>query len=452
MFLENIQQIDKRLQEWNNKSEEEASIIAEENGWDWYFDWFDVGDTLRYKYEQADTDPQVANKYGRYDRFYDKHRTESSSVFLGVDGSFHELDRPIRKWTVYADCTKYECPYNKGENEKGHHRCSYFYDNTRMPDCFNDLFASLQSIKDITGDLEVVKKHSNIHKDIIGWFEQGDEYFKNKGDDSMAKPFWVALSELKIEDDISVYWDDGTMYINDESDGQATAQVSLFQSYKFAVLINASNFDYTASDKEVEKLSEELLDLIDEDFYAINIWNYIDDISSDFYKLTKRWLTIDDKRHIVCAMTEMGDGYDLTCGFGSASVIAKMLWDYIKGNEKANIPKTNNIIINRLADKYLQTDTYDIMKFAEELHKYVNFDTSIEINGSLWVNSAKYEYVDKIIINNDDVEIYYKDKQIGCIARENIVTLVEQNYEENIMTDLIDNLIHLFDIRKVGDF
>ena len=76
----------------------------------------------------------------------------------------------------------------------------------------------------------------------------------------------------------------------------------------------------------------------------------------------------------------------------------------------------------------------------------------IEINGALWVNSAKYEYVDKIVITNDEVLIYNKGKEIGSIERENINTLVEQNYELNILTDLIDNLIYLFDIRKVGDF
>ena len=268
----------------------------------------------------------------------------------------------------------------------------------------------------------------------------------------MSKPFWVALSELKVEDELSVFWTENMMYVNDENDGQATTNVSLFQAYKFAILINATYFDYIASDKEIKELSEQLLNLIDEDKKAINIWNYIDDIQKDFFKLTGRWIGLDDKRHIVCYMTKIGeDNYDLMCSFGSASYIAKMLWDYIKGNNKAHIPKCNNKVINNLADRYLKTDEYDILKFAEELHKEAKLNYEIEINGSLWVNSAKYEYVDKIIIDNDDVEIYYKNKEIGCIARENIITLIEQNYEENIMTDLIENLAHLFDITKVGD-
>lgn len=76
----------------------------------------------------------------------------------------------------------------------------------------------------------------------------------------------------------------------------------------------------------------------------------------------------------------------------------------------------------------------------------------IEINGSLWVNSAKYEYVDKIIITDEEVLIYYKEKEIGCILRENIQTLVEQNYKDNIMTDLIDNMSYVIDITKPNDF
>ena len=392
--------------EWLNKTEEESEQMAQENGWGWYFDWFDVGDSLRYKYEQADKDPQVANKYNRYDRFYDEHRTESSSVFLGIDGSFHESDKPIHKWTVYADCTKYECPYNKGEDEKGHHRCSYFYDDSRMPDCFNDLFASIQAIKDVTGDLSVIKRDLNIHKDIIGWFEYGDKYFKEMK--TMSKPFWVALSELKTEDKISVYWEDGMMYVNDESDGQATENVSFFQAYKFAVLINATIFDYTASDEEVKQLGKELLNLIDEDERAVNIWEYFDDISEDFEKLTGIKIDIDQKRAIVSDMTEMGeDGYNLMCGFGSVSFIAKMLWNYIKGDNKL-YQNCNNPTANELADKYLQTDDYDIIKFAEELHKECQYKMTIPTDFDEYLFQSSrisfkcYELLEYLLENNID--------------------------------------------------
>ena len=60
--------------EWCKKSEKEQSKIAEENGWLWYFDWLEIGDTIRYKYEKVDTDPKVADKYGGYDRWYETHR------------------------------------------------------------------------------------------------------------------------------------------------------------------------------------------------------------------------------------------------------------------------------------------------------------------------------------------------------------------------------------------
>ena len=40
---------------------------------------------------------------------------------------------------------------------------------------------------------------------------------------------------------------------------------------------------------------------------------------------------------------------------------------------------------------------------------------------------------------------------IGSIARENLQTMLERNYEENMTTDLIENLAHLFDMTKVGD-
>lgn len=79
-------------------------------------------------------------------------------------------------------------------------------------------------------------------------------------------------------------------------------------------------------------------------------------------------------------------------------------------------------------------------------------EITIEINGSLWVNSAKYEYVDEIVVTEEELLIYHNGNEIGSILRENINTLIEQNYEKNLMTDLIDNLIYLFDITKAGDF
>lgn len=264
--------------------------------------------------------------------------------------------------------------------------------------------------------------------------------------------FWRELTKIENNDNIIVKWIDGHMYVGDEHNNTASQQTSLYQAYRFAILIHAS-FDYIATDKEVRQLSEKLLDLVEYEDKKIKVWEFLDDISDDFKILTNRQISIDDKRYIVSVMTDIDD-YDMLCEFGSATFISKMLWDYIKGNDYKNIQKCSNPIINKIADNFLQADTYDLIEFAEALHKEASRynNHTIEINGSLWVNSAKYEYVDKIIINYDDVDIYYKGKNIGCIARENINTLIEQNYDENIMTDLIENLIHLFDITKVGDF
>lgn len=110
-----------------------------------------------------------------------------------------------------------------------------------------------------------------------------------------------------------------------------------------------------------------------------------------------------------------------------------------------------NVLAIQLAEKYLPTDDYDLHKFAEKLHEDIKITHEININGSLWGNSAKYEYVDKIVVGYDDIGIYWKGKMIGSIARENLQTMLEQNYEENTTIDLIEELVHSFDMKKVGD-
>lgn len=75
----------------------------------------------------------------------------------------------------------------------------------------------------------------------------------------------------------------------------------------------------------------------------------------------------------------------------------------------------------------------------------------LEINGSLWINSVKYEYVDKIIIDTDDVNVVKDEQIIGSVARENIETMIEQNYELDIMTDLLENMMHIIDIANPDD-
>ena len=167
--------------EWCKKSEEEQLKIAEKNEWLWYTDWYDLGDILRSAYEQADTSKDVTKKYGGYDRWNEEHKIETSNVFLGIDGGFHISNNPINQWTVYNPCTNNECPYNQGEYANND-KCGYFGCNERQYDCFNDLFASIKAIIDVCGKdkLNNLQKDFNIHEDIIGWFKQGNKYFKNK--------------------------------------------------------------------------------------------------------------------------------------------------------------------------------------------------------------------------------------------------------------------------------
>lgn len=79
-----------------------------------------------------------------------------------------------------------------------------------------------------------------------------------------------------------------------------------------------------------------------------------------------------------------------------------------------------------------------------------DYKAEIPVHGSLFVNHAKYEYVDKIIVGYEEVDIYNKGVVIGSILRENIKTLVEYNYKNSCTFDFVEEM--LFDIRKVGDF
>lgn len=261
--------------------------------------------------------------------------------------------------------------------------------------------------------------------------------------------FLKKLTTLNDSDDISVYWDGdgitigdtGTLYINDESDNQVVEYCTLYEAYRFAVLINASYFDYVALDKIIKEFSKQLLELVDEE-YKIDIWEYLDDIAEDFKTLTDGAIIndIDIKRGIVCCMTDMGEHDGLA--FGSATYIARILSNTIIGCK-------NETIID-LHDKYLKTDEYNLLKFAEELHKKAKTETKINIRGSLWINNAKYEYVDYIIVTREEVEIYQQEFQIGSIERDKINTIEEQYVELNEINNLKDVLD--FDITKVGDF
>ena len=176
-----------KMKEWLAKSEKEQEKIADENGWHWYFDWFEAGDIIRYKYEQKDKDPHVKNKYhGCYDGYYKKHTKKASYTFLGPDARFHRSETPTHTWTEYEPCINKKCSHYNPEWEESN--CGYFGDNCRIGyDCFNELFAQIQQWIDICGIEEIseLQKDLNIHPDIIGWFKEGDDYFKKKEGDKM---------------------------------------------------------------------------------------------------------------------------------------------------------------------------------------------------------------------------------------------------------------------------
>lgn len=448
--------------EWCKKSEEEQLKISEENGWMWYTDWYDLGEIVRNAYEQADTSDNVTKKYGGYDRWDEEHQIETSNVFLGMDGSFHTSNKPTNQWTVYNPCTNDKCPYNQGEYANSD-ECGYFGCNERQYDCFNDLFASIQAVIDICGrnELDNLQKDFNIHEDIIGWFKQGNKYFKNKqGSDKMSKPFFKALSELKGE--ISVFWTENIMYVNDNNDGQATTNTSLFQAYRFALLIKTSLFDYSASDEEVKEFQKELLEFYRDDFseeeqklYIIDVWRYLDDIADDFKMLTGRTINdIDFKRQIASFMSDTGEE-DCGMGFGSATYIARLLCEYVLGEEYNSHSiyckkPCSNSQVKALAHKYLQTDEYNLLDFQKALHQLAQ-KIYVAIDGYVWINNCKYENVVHLDITNEEVDIYQENTCVGSILRENIDTFLVGDYN-NYGNDVDISKYIDFDIKKVGDF
>lgn len=61
---------------------------------------------------------------------------------------------------------------------------------------FEWLFATIQSFIDVCGieNIDELQKDLNVHPDIIGWFKEGDDYFKKKESDKMY------LNESAIEE------------------------------------------------------------------------------------------------------------------------------------------------------------------------------------------------------------------------------------------------------------
>ena len=202
MYMNNDPKNEKWI-EWGKKTEEEQEKIAEENEWGWYFEWDTTGDILRAQYEKADPDPKPANKYGGYDQYYAKHEIGKSYIYLGMDASFHRSDKPTSTWTEFTPCTNTKCSWHQDDEKEGN--CRYFGERPRLFQCFEELFATIQSFIDVCGieNIDELQKDLNIHPDIIGWFKEGDDYFKKKEGDKMylnekaVEEIWNLLCEVK---------------------------------------------------------------------------------------------------------------------------------------------------------------------------------------------------------------------------------------------------------------
>lgn len=206
MYMNNDPKNEKWI-EWGKKTEEEQEKIAEENGWGWYFEWDTIGDILRAKYEKADPDPKPANKYGGYDQYYAKHEIGKSYIYLGMDASFHRSDKPTSTWTEFTPCTNTKCSWHKDDEKAGN--CRYYGERPRLFQCFEELFATIQSFIDVCGieNIDELQKDLNIHPDIIGWFKEGDDYFKNKESDNMKHISNKRAAERYMFDNWHLLWE-----------------------------------------------------------------------------------------------------------------------------------------------------------------------------------------------------------------------------------------------------
>lgn len=414
-----------------------------------YFDAYENGWNIFYSYaKDCNNEKEAILKLKGYDNYHNEPQIKETDFG--------------QKYKIYQSCTNNQCYYHKNDEDKGN--CGYFGNNEILYDCFSDIMYNLVLCIELGGNNAIKELKEIVDKDVLKW--ASDNYNTKKGiieeeiygDDNMSKPFWVALSEIQGRAyELSVFWTDGMMYINGKNDSQANTNTSLFQAYRFALLLETPQFDYEATDEEVKEFQKQLLEFHRDDFseveqeqYIVDVWDYLDDIATDYYQLTGVQINdIDFKREIVSHMSETDLENEIGMGFGSATYIARLIHDYIVGDERTGRKGCDNDVAIKLAKQYLHTDTYNLQDFAQALHN-TSRQITINIDGVLWVNCAKYEYVDKIIINKDDVDIYYKNKNIGCIARENINTIEEQCLQDGIIRSIELRLD--FDIKKVGDF
>lgn len=417
--------------------------------------WEDSGEHFNHTFQKDFTSREIFNMFDMY-----KPPNDITDEELEHKHSYNFLS-----YGDYAPkCQNTECEYHRGLNNYAW--CGY---SDWANQCIIDIVYNIQFAFEIGGWSAIDELRPQFNKKIINYIckklPQNYVGIKEKeiyGDDDMS--FVKDLSNLHKKDDISVFWENNYMYVNDESGNEAITQIDLFNAYKFGLFIEAPIFDYVASDEEVKNLQKKLLEFHKIDFskeeqskYLIDVWEYLDNIAEDFKKLTGVKInTIDNKRAIVSYMSETDWENNCAMGFGSATYIARLLDDTIKN---ANLTPSNHDKAQLLQDWLIVSD-YDLTKFQEELHKEMGYKVERVIDGSIWINSAKYEYVHKIVITDEEVEIYGDYRMfdsdnviIGNIERENIQTIVEQFYHDNgyTVTNDIKECLE-FDITKKGDW
>lgn len=371
-------------------------------------------------------------------------------------------DKHSYNFLSYGDyapkCQNTQCKFHRGLNDYAW--CGY---SDWADQCIIDIVYNIYFAFEIGGWSAIDELKPQFNKKIINHmcqnFPQNYTGIKERqiyGGNNMD--FIKELCTLKDSDKLFVFWTDNWTYVNDESENQAIANnLTLTEAYKFALLLQA-DFDYEATDEQVRELGKYLITITSDTDKAIEVWDYLDDIAEDFKSLIGVTINdIDDKRHLVSVMSDCEEVDSLDYG-GSATFIAKFLHDIIKN---ADINPTNYDTAQDLLSEYLPVDDYDIIGFQKALHQAMNYHQEERIiDGSIWINSAKYEYVHKIVITNEEVDIYgsyelcnNNNTIIGSIERENIDTIVEEFYHDNghvVFNDIKDCLE--FDISKNGDW
>ena len=266
------------------------------------------------------------------------------------------------------------------------------------------------------------------------------------------------LKKLNVTDNEnenpSVFWTDNMMYVNDYANNQFTIPLELYFAWKFAHIFKL-DFDYDATDTEVMELGKMIMNDCEESCEdkekIVDIDKYFDAIKKDFNTILlvnwndTEWQQV--KRHIVQNMEEMPYG----CIDGTATFIAywlchtinehigdtdeyghlkvyyadddisKITYPSVRSTENApkfrdNHPNTK--ILRKLRDEYLKNDTYDIIKFAKELHKECQYkmDVPKDFNEylikSTTISEKCYYLLGQLIRHNKE---YKNDILVGYI-------------------------------------